>query len=111
MINKLTRILPLAGALATASGCVTSTVDQMVFNEPIEGIGSARQLGSYTLLMKIGEGGMGEVYLARHALLKRPTAIKMLKREFATEEFTMRFERTTSSRSTFRRTRRDGEFL
>ena len=41
MINQLTRILLLGSALAMASGCVTSTVDQMVFNEPTEGIGSA----------------------------------------------------------------------
>ena len=55
--------------------------------------GRAQRLGAYTLVKKVSEGGMATIYLARHALLKRPTAIKILKKHIATDEFVHRFER------------------
>jgi serine/threonine protein kinase len=36
---------------------------------------------------------MATIYLARHAMLKRPTAVKILKKHVATDEFIHRFER------------------
>ena len=39
----------------------------------------AKQFGQYHLKHLIGKGGMGEVYLAEHQLLKRPCAIKLIR--------------------------------
>ncbi len=53
----------------------------------------AQQYGQYTLAEKIGEGGMGVVYRARHALLRRPTALKLLPPERMGRLSLDRFER------------------
>jgi eukaryotic-like serine/threonine-protein kinase len=42
---------------------------------------AARRFGQYQLRRRLGGGGMGEVYLAEHALLKRPCAIKLIRTE------------------------------
>jgi serine/threonine-protein kinase len=41
----------------------------------------ARELGSYHLVKLLGRGGMGEVWLARHQLLARSAAVKLVRPE------------------------------
>jgi eukaryotic-like serine/threonine-protein kinase len=42
-------------------------------------IREARALGSYQLVERLGEGGMGEVWRARHRLLARSAAVKLIR--------------------------------
>ena len=48
----------------------------------------ARDVGSYHLLQRLSHGGMGEVWAARHRMLARPSAIKLIRPEIlgASEE-------------------------
>ncbi|MCA9077172.1 MAG: serine/threonine protein kinase [Planctomycetaceae bacterium] len=54
----------------------------------------ARKFGQYQLRQMLGKGGMGEVYLAEHALLKRPCALKLMRSEDEADPIALaRFER------------------
>jgi eukaryotic-like serine/threonine-protein kinase len=101
-------MLPLVPARAIAAGqavavinlatwCAVSIAIATVGSRVIFGLRTeaarVRRLGQYALEEKIGEGGMGIVYRASHAMLRRPTAIKLLPPERAGTANLVRFER------------------
>jgi serine/threonine-protein kinase len=53
-----------------------------------------RRVGQYRLRRKLGAGGMGEVHLAEHMLLRRPCAVKVIRPDRVGDPQTLaRFER------------------
>jgi serine/threonine-protein kinase len=48
-------------------------------------------IGAYRIVQKIGEGGMGEVFLGEHTLLGRQAAIKVLLPEMSVQPHVERF--------------------
>ena len=76
--------------IAFATGVYGSYKSGVLRREAFE----ARQLGQYRLTERLGSGGMGEVYLAEHRLLKRPCAVKLIRPSAATDPKSLaRFER------------------
>lgn len=58
----------------------------------------ALRFGQYRLKQRIGHGGMGEVYLAEHRLLKRPCAVKLIRSTQVNDPSALvRFEREVRS--------------
>jgi serine/threonine-protein kinase len=84
-------------AVGSAAWCLalcgaTALVSQTIYGLHRD-IAAARRMGQYVLGDLIGEGGMGAVYHAEHALLRRQTAVKILLPDRAGPDSIARFER------------------
>jgi hypothetical protein len=92
VLRWIFQILVLLILLATVTGIVAVHLGATWRRRFDEAQLRARQLGQYTLLARIGEGAMGSVYRARHALLRRETAVKLLLPDRADDDLIRQFE-------------------
>ena len=66
-----------------AIAAVAAVYGTHVINNLRRQVFEAKQLGQYHLVAPLDSGGMGEVYLAEHRMLKRPCAVKLIRPEQA----------------------------
>ena len=86
-------LYPALTAVWAGLGVVAATLASRTIFGLRKKASEAQKLGQYTLGAKIGEGGMGAVYRASHAMMKREVAIKLLPSDRAGKEGLVRFER------------------
>src|SRR4051794_12269380 len=87
--------MTLNTVLWSVLGITLATITSRVTYGLRRQVAEANELGQYVLEEKIGGGGMGEVWRARHRLLIRPAAIKLIRPQMsgAAELLLRRFER------------------
>jgi serine/threonine-protein kinase len=73
------KVLVFVNSLLWLSLSVTlASVTSRVIYGLTQQVKAASEIGPYTLEEKIGSGGMGEVWRARHRMLIRPAAVKLI---------------------------------
>ncbi len=88
-VNVLQWMAALLGCLAVALGALAIW---LLRSETAPG-GGLRRIGPYKIISPLGEGAVSDVYLAEHILMRRKVALKLLKPQFTTDEWSERFKR------------------
>jgi len=87
--DRIVRSSVAAAVVAGASVAITWMLQNLRTQ-----LRKAQRLGNYVIERELGKGGMGDVYVARHAWIRRPTAVKVMRPDPArSEEVIGRFER------------------
>jgi serine/threonine-protein kinase len=88
--RRLVRVTIFGFGIATLA--ITTVTSHLTYRLR-RSMANAMTLGPYEIVRKLGEGGMGAVYEARHALLRRRTALKLIKADGDEISSEARFER------------------
>ena len=98
-------------SLAAVVGFGIALVAARALHGARRAVAAAQRMGGYELVRPLGEGGMGEVWEARHLMLARPAAVKLIRaerlqvaaeaRDVAIQRFTREAQITASLRSPY----------
>jgi serine/threonine-protein kinase len=90
---RMTVVMSMGAAIAIFGSYKIAELQQEAY--------AARKLGQYQLHRRLGSGGMGEVYLGEHILLRRDCAIKLIRPDQAGDPTNLsRFEREVQAMAT-----------
>jgi serine/threonine-protein kinase len=96
--------MTLNTVLWSVLGTMLATIVSRVIYGLRRQVAEANELGQYVLEEQIGGGGMGEVWRARHRLLIRPAAIKLIRPQVSADPDMLlrRFEREARATAALR---------
>ena len=83
---EITAVRYLGSSISPALAVVLAYMGSRIVHGMSVDLAEAKRLGSYALESRLGVGGMGEVWLAKHRLLARPAAVKFVRPEVVTRD-------------------------
>jgi tRNA A-37 threonylcarbamoyl transferase component Bud32 len=93
VLERIFAVLLALLAVAAATTVMGWLLAQRAAQRALRAEAVARRMGQYVVERQLGSGATGDVYLARHVLLRRPTALKLLREQRSDPQSLERFER------------------